>query len=279
MLVGFDIDFQGSDFSFMMKEKYYNSGKTIYDENKADIESILDEYIVDADSLSADKIMDDWFPQVNAQVFLSHSHLDKRSVIAFAGWLKEEAGITAFVDSCAWAYCDDLISKLDRKYRSGRDVAQINRVRAHVYMMLNSALLKMIDTTECLMFFNTPQSLVQSNFITGKPATYSPWIYSELLAANFLRRKSLEEHRNILIHEALFSGIKVQYQVCLDGLEKLDAQDISAWNEVVSKNMPVWRTAWDDTLAGEHALDKLYALKGLFEKGYKKSKVKKEIYG
>mgnify|MGYP002623274051 CR=1 FL=1 len=201
---------------------------------------------------------------MDAQVFLSHSHQNAKEVISFAGWLKKTAGITAFVDSCAWAYCDDLVKKLDRKYRVSNNVYQINQIRAHVYMMLNSALLKMIDNTECLMFFNTPQSLVQRDAIAGKPTTYSPWIYSELLATNIIRRRSIEEHRGPeLIHGATESyDLKLKYRVNLEGLEPFSTKDLYDWREAIKKNKPVWFDAWD----GTQALDILYVIKKIDEK-------------
>ena len=272
MFAGFNV----SELSVKWGEKSYKAGKEIYDENKADIYSALEDYIVNGDELSADEIMDDWFPQVDAQVFLSHSHRDAREIIAFAGWLKEKAGITAFVDSCVWAYCDDLIRKLDRKYNVSNNIYQINQVRAHVYMMLNSSLLKMIDNTECLMFFNTPHSIIQSKIIVGKPTTYSPWIYSELLATNIIKRRSLEEHRNVLIHESSqFSEIKMRYKVCLDGLEDFNTFDYFSWGDAITENRAAWGQSWD----GTQALDILYTSKGLFEKGYQKVKVRKSIRG
>lgn len=264
MFVGFNVTDLSVDFN-----DYYRIGKDIYDENISDIFTALEDYIIDEDSLSADDIMNDWFPQLDAQIFLSHSHMDEKEVISFAGWLYDVAGITAFVDSCAWAYCDNLINKLDKKYHVSSNVTQINQVRAHAYMMLNSALLKMIDKTECLMFFDTPKSLIQSKVITGKYTTYSPWIYSELLATNILRRRSIEEHRNMLIHEdTQFSEVKMQYKVCLDGLEDFGTADLRSWQEAINKNKAVWGQLWD----GECALDTLYESKKLFDKGYQKVK-------
>lgn len=262
MFAGFNVE----ELSVTFPDSCYTVGKELYEINESAIYTALEDYIVDGDSLSADEIMDDWFPQVDAQVFISHSHRDAKNVISFAGWLKQTAGITAFVDSCAWAYCDDLIKKLDKKYSASNDMVKINQVRAHVYMMLNSALLKMIDNTECLMFFNSSESLIQSKVITGKPTTYSPWIYSELLATNIIRRRSLDEHRVVLIHESTqFSELKMQYRVCLDGLEMFNTSDLLSWQDAIKKNRPAWGKSWD----GEQALDILYASKHLFEKGYR----------
>ena len=55
--------------------------------------------------------------------------------------------------------------------------------------MLNSALNHMLDKTECLWFINTENSVIPLDKI-GKPdQTISPWIYSEIVMANTLRKK------------------------------------------------------------------------------------------
>lgn len=43
-----------------------------------------------------------WFPQIKADVFISHSHSDEKLAIIFAGWLYNAFGLTAFIDSCVW---------------------------------------------------------------------------------------------------------------------------------------------------------------------------------
>ena len=46
-------------------------------------------------------------------IFISHSHKDINKVIAFAGWLKTNFGLEAFIDSCSWGYCDELLKIID----------------------------------------------------------------------------------------------------------------------------------------------------------------------
>ncbi len=48
-------------------------------------------------------------------MFLSHSHKDEKSVIAFAGYLSS-LGIKAFVDSYIWGYSNDLLKEIDNEY-------------------------------------------------------------------------------------------------------------------------------------------------------------------
>ncbi len=42
---------------------------------------------------------------------LSHSHKDKKLAIEFAEWLKKEAGLTTFIDSCILGYSNELLKK------------------------------------------------------------------------------------------------------------------------------------------------------------------------
>lgn len=65
--------------------------------------------------LDGDVIQAEWFPTINAKVFISHSHED----LATALFLKkkfDEVNVPAFVDSVVWGYCDDLLKKIDNKY-------------------------------------------------------------------------------------------------------------------------------------------------------------------
>lgn len=57
-------------------------------------------------------------------------------------------------------------------------------------MMLSTALNNMIDSTECLFFLNTPNSISLSNEITNEQKfTYSPWLYSELTTASIVEKR------------------------------------------------------------------------------------------
>ena len=57
-----------------------------------------------------------WFPQIKADIFISHSHKDEDLALALAGWLKVSFGLTAFIDSCVWGYANDLLKMIDYKY-------------------------------------------------------------------------------------------------------------------------------------------------------------------
>lgn len=255
--------------------RYYNIGKNLYEENLSAIRSELDDYVTEGNSLSAKKIEDDWFPKVTADIFLSHSHADERTVIQLAGWLKEYLNVRTFVDSCVWAYCDDLINAMERKYNSQNDPSISRQICSHVYMILNTALHKMIDKTECLIFYHTPQSVAYKDYL-GKTALYSPWIYSELLMGNLIQSKSLMEHRPNILKESTqhFSQLKVEYKICLDGYESMDADNLNEWEEAVSNR----KKYISRTLSPYDSMDILYDLYSLKDKGYFKGKSAERDY-
>ena len=66
-----------------------------------------------AGNLVADSIWDEWFPEVNADVFISHSSKDVDLAKMFAQWLKKNFSLSAFIDSDIWGHSDDLLKEID----------------------------------------------------------------------------------------------------------------------------------------------------------------------
>lgn len=185
-----DFNFNERDFKL-----YLDKGKCNFLDQSQHIKNVVDEYLNPNGSLNANIIEDDWFPQINADVFISHSHNDYNKVIALAGYLNN-LGLSVFVDSCTWWLYDDLLKNIDDKYcvssikTNGSviyDYDTRNKSTAYVQTILNSALMKMIDKTECLIFIETPNSIKTKDL--KSITTESCWIYSELLMSNYLRRK------------------------------------------------------------------------------------------
>lgn len=179
-------------------QSYYDDGLEFLSKIKKSVglDLALDDHdLRSSDNISGDEIRDKWFPQFNFDVFLSHSHQDEKMAIALAGWLKHNFDLDAFIDSTVWGYCDELLGKLDNAYcRSGDHTYSYekrNKTTSHVHMMLSSALTKMLDQTECVIFLNTDHSIPEERVINGNEVnnTYSPWIYHELLMSTTLEVK------------------------------------------------------------------------------------------
>lgn len=247
---------------------FYEKGLKLYNVHKKLSRNSLDKYIVDNDALDASKIEEDWFPPIKADIFLSHSHKDEKLAIRFAGWLSEIFHVTVFIDSCVWGYSDELLSIIDKKYCVSEektnggyiyDYGKRNKSTTHVHMILNGALAKMIDSTECIMFLNTPNS-IKMNDLMNESITDSSWIYSELLMSKIIRNKKLIEYRKEEIvfaekQELSHSELNVQYHIETDHLI-----DIS-WDDLlyVQKYTPYLEKKYA-------ALDTLYKYKGIFGK-------------
>ena len=241
-------------------EKLYSIGKKQYDSQKKSIQQSLDVYLAPNGSLKASEIEGDWFPTIKADVFLSHSHKDENQVIAFAGYLNK-LGISSFVDSCVWGYANDLIKQIDDKYcvqsikPSGGhtyDYDKRNYSTAHVHMLLNGALLKMLDKTECLIFLDTPNSLRTEEISKG--VTNSCWIYSELLMSGSIEKKAPIRKGVYKLNESFdYSELSVDYDVDISHLIKLSLSDISKAREQSLRH----RT---------YILDELYFMKKLYTK-------------
>jgi hypothetical protein len=217
----------------------YNCGRRLYDKHKLIGKTTLKTFENTDGSLNASLMTANWFPVTNADIFISHSHKNIEHVITFAGWLFQTFKLTSFIDSCIWGYADDLLKLIDKKYCKNDGSSTYNyRLRnfstSHVHMMLTTALTGMIDSTECLFFFNTPESICPSDVVNE---TLSPWIYSEISMSRLIRKRKLSEHRGLrrVIAESDFSKaqarLEVKYDVPLAHLYPLDSGKLSIWEE------------------------------------------------
>jgi len=233
-----------------------NSGNIIFDSNKAKFKEGLDSYVLPNGSLDGKKIKESWFPQVKADIFLSHSHGNIIEAKFLAGWLKEVFNVTTFIDSSVWGYANKLLEDIDDEYsRNSRRELEYKDIiysSSHVHMMLATALSKMIDNTECLIFLNTPQSIKSYDKVDK---TESPWIFYELAITEFIRKKSKAAHRP---SDRLFSrtlqllveNLKIEQEAHLGELMLLNTTELNQW-----------KTRWNPR--EEYSLDSLYKIKPL----------------
>jgi hypothetical protein len=96
-------------------QDYDEDGLLVHLKQKAAIRSAIELFKNSDGSLNASKITADWFPRINADVFISHSKNDSELTVRLAGFLQYEFGLTSFVDSSAWGYADDLLRILVRR--------------------------------------------------------------------------------------------------------------------------------------------------------------------
>lgn len=191
-LVGIDFDnYKGSE-SRCPDLRVCVEWREVIRSNKCKVGEAINGCFLEDGSIDGSKMQENWFPQIEADIFISHSHGDKKLAQELSKWLYVTFGLKAFIDSDVWGYAPDLEEKLlsiYRRYSDQEDYDDLkNFVSAHVHMMLSVALNQMIDNAECLFFLNTPSSISIDAPIEG--TTPSPWIYLEIANSGLIRTKT-----------------------------------------------------------------------------------------
>lgn len=223
------------------EEKYYKIGKKIFEDNENEIIKKLDKYLSPTGKIEVNSLEKDWFPEVEADIFLSHSHQDEKKAIILAGFLKENFSIKTFIDSIIWKNSLDLLKKIDDEYNkqlngsysySGSTWAATN-----VNLILMMALMKMMDKCECAFFLETPNSL-QISSSNKKENTGSPWIYSEIEILNRIRKIPLKRPKSIIEsikkHNEDIFNLQFEYNLNFSDFYKINLEIFRKW--VSSKN-------------------------------------------
>ena len=270
MFTGFKLEIDENKFieqfveSNQTFEHYRCIGENHLNEQKAQIKEDLSKYVVEGGVIDGTSLENNWFPQVDADIFISHSHGDKEVVQALAGWIFEKFDVKCFIDSCVWGYIDKLLENLNSKYSNKRVTSdgalysheKCNIAASHVNMMLNISLQKMIDRTETMILINTPNSI--KKYDGNEESTFSPWIYSEIVCSQIINKKKLNEYRKgsqieISMNEQFQdnSELILKYNVSLEHLIDLKCDDLIKWKQ-----------AWDKYKSvNKYALDQLYKIK------------------
>ena len=230
----------------------------LFNEHKRKMHSTLHGYTTQNGMIDGKKMQADWFPEVKANIFISHSHADESTAINLARWLYDRFRLVAFVDSCVWGYANELLKEIDNRYCLNSDGKTYNYGRrnystSHVHMMLMTALNKMIDKTECIFFLNTENSISLTNI---ESETLSPWIYGEIEITRTIRtqtpvRKKARIYSDGRMHERLGDSFpKIRYPVDISHFKSIDKGTLKSWDN------------WCQS-KGVDALDALYKITGL----------------
>lgn len=207
MYRGFNIE--GLSVEAFKWKDVYSASKGLYSQQHEDqikkdrreIKHVL-ENVFDKDAIDAQRLADSLFPQESVDVFISHSFKDIDKAYVLAAALRS-IGLKTFIDSYVWGSAYDLLKSIDNKYcyQPGvgtYDYDKRNQSTAHVYMILNTALHKMIDRSEAFFFLETGNSIAdleeQKPVTIDSDKTYSAWIHSELMFSSMVEKR---EHRKI----------------------------------------------------------------------------------
>lgn len=275
MFTGFKLNIDESRFKaqFIESEKpmeYYEKiGKKYLNEQKKIISDDLDKYIVDG-IINGTSLEEEWFPMIKADIFISHSHQDEKLVLALAGWIYDKFKVKCFIDSCVWGYINNLLEKLNDEYSNKREDEKnggvlynhekCNIVSGHVNMMLSIALQRMIDKTEAIILINTPNSIKIDNADLKQYSTFSPWIYSEIVCSEIVRKKRLSKYRPIKkvgLKESynMNKELKIKYDISVNHLNDLSCDDLIKWEKEWKNYKKI----------SEYPLDELYKITNLIK--------------
>lgn len=234
--------FQGKPMSF---DTYRANGENHLKSSSEKIMKNLNQFMK-KDSIDGSKLQNEWFPEIEADIFISHSHQDCTLANALAGWINCEFGLKVFVDSNIWGYSDILLEDINSKYSNKQydstggisyDHYACNAASKHVNTMLSIALQQMIDKIECIILLNTENSV--NVFDNEKiETTYSPWIYSEMVCSRIVRKKPLWNYRCYRnmgpMFESTYTGrlmysLLISYNVNLDHLVEIESESLDEW--------------------------------------------------
>src|SRR4051812_17008773 len=90
-------------------------GAKLNEANNSRVKKALQDFIENK-KVDGTKMRNHWFPQLDADVFISHSHSDQIDAVKLAGYLKQTFGLTSFIDSLVWDYADDLLKQIDNEF-------------------------------------------------------------------------------------------------------------------------------------------------------------------
>lgn len=202
-------------------------------------------YDQDGGFLDGFEIIENIFPSDDDfHIFISHAHADENIVNSIVYELHKKE-IKSFVDSHVWGYMIDLLKIIDNKYCKNHasgiyNYNKRNISTSHVHMMLSTALNRMIDECECFMFLNTENSIQEA---LNRAGTFSPWIMSELVTSNIVRKKKSPRREQYAIearagmeHLTEDSMPRVHYPVDCSHLTQISENNLAKWINRCSGN-------------------------------------------
>lgn len=234
------------------KKEYLEKGEEIFSTQKEEINRKIKEYLLPDKSIDVQRLSEDWFKEVEADVFISHSHKDKKEAIILSGILYEKFKLKCFIDSTIWGNSLDLLKEIDENYNKLANGSYSYEgstwAASNVHLILMIALKKMIDNSECILFLKTPNSIKIDKSIKKEENTASPWIFSEIEIANSIRIIEPKRYKTTFAenYEFVKNSLSFSYQANLDEFYDINNEIFEEWLDKKSKN--------------ENALDILYKI-------------------
>ena len=225
--------------------------------DKSNIKAALKDFLTPKDEFEGKKVEENYFPQINSNVFISHSHDDEDIAEGLACYLEDKLGLNVFLDGEYWGSCDELLQTVDDRYCLNKNEQTYNYTKRNfttsvMHMLLAMALARVIQTTECVLFLHTNNTIKRPRYADDKQ-TDSPWIYYELSISKILKPTMLK--RTIELRKKLESDsvpineeFKPRLPAALDHLAKLSVSSLLCWGNKCIREYK----------QGERCLDELY---------------------
>lgn len=96
--------------------KHISFGRHVCSIKAGELRKPLSAFMMEDGNINGGELSNTWFPEVQAQVFISHSHADTELAHGLAGWLFEKFGINGFIDSALWGHCAQLLELICREH-------------------------------------------------------------------------------------------------------------------------------------------------------------------
>lgn len=232
MRFGFYLDLQNVDYNFKEElTKHRRIGENHQEKHSCLILESLEGHNDFSQEIDAEILIQRWFPSIDADVFISHSHGDIDLIMSLSGWLKQKCGLTPFVDFSSWKYITTLIEKIQNKNGNMNEAD----VLLHGHIMLATSLMRMIAKCKCILFVKTPNSIHQSTSLNRSESIHSPWIFLEMVMSEIL----LSQRPNVISKETLTESLDkiiIKYPRTIDHLTRLSASNIKDWANNLNKN-------------------------------------------
>jgi hypothetical protein len=205
-------------------KEMYSIGEQHYEEDLEILNETIKMFQLPNGRIDGTKLQANWFPQIKADIFLSHSHDDLNLCKMLAGWLVYKFNLKVFIDSSIWGNANELLKMVDNEFCYNKEndtynYEKRNKTTSHVYMMLNNAIANMIFDTEIVIFINTPKSIIVEKDVTK---TLSPWIYTEIALTKLLKPIDLSEGAKI----AKSLDFDTEYDIDLSHLTRISLTEL-----------------------------------------------------
>lgn len=221
----------------------------------------LEKLLISSEPIDAEVVAKVIFPGGVPDVFLSHSHTDVEKATHLAVEM-ENLGLKVFIDSEIWGSVFDLLKKIDERFCYQETSRTFNYdyrniTTSNTFMILNSALIKMIDKAEIFMFVGSSNSLVfdSTKNLLDEDKTYSPWIHSELLFSSMARVTVPDRFKRVLIFDE--ARIKTEASLEAEKPRFIHPADTKHLLHITSDKLVTWL---ESRCKGVNALNKLYEI-------------------